>query len=175
MPITPWRIRPWASADTPSLRAMYNTTWTTTYGATLGPDMLQSLLALLDPPDLSAILPGEDGRTTIAEAGPPFARQIMGSIIAAERGQTAYVWAMYVAPDHQRQGIGSALLRQGTSWLSTAALVEVRVIRSSIGALGFYKSYGFQEAGTEDAQMQGRILPTVIMTVPRADLNRCLA
>jgi ribosomal protein S18 acetylase RimI-like enzyme len=164
------RIRPWTSADTPGLRAMYRATWTATYGPTHGPKVLKSLLALLDPPDLSGVLPQADGRTTVAESGAASSRQIIGSIIAAERGRTAYLWAMYVAPDHQRQGIGGALLRQGTDWLSTSEALEVRVMQSSHGAVAFYRTYGFREMAIEDTELApGLPLRTIVMTVPRPE------
>jgi ribosomal protein S18 acetylase RimI-like enzyme len=165
------QIRPWTSADTPSLRAMYRETWTATYGPTLGADVLQSLLSTLDPPDLSSILPGEDGRTTVAEAGPPHTQEIIGSIIVAERSRTAYLWAMYVSPYHQRQGIGRALLRVGTDGLSSADTLEVRMIGSSLGAFAFYQSFGFQETARDDTELApGLVLSTVVMTVRRPAL-----
>jgi ribosomal protein S18 acetylase RimI-like enzyme len=172
------QIRPWTSADTPGLRAMYRETWHATYGRTLSAPVLQALLALLDAPGLSAILPAADGRATVADAGGSAAAEIVGSIIVAERGRTAYIWAMYVAPGYQRQGLGRALLRQGTGWLSTAETLEVRVIRSSTGAMAFYEAFGFRETAIEDTNLGGGdgrdvlLLQTVVMTASRAEFNR---
>jgi ribosomal protein S18 acetylase RimI-like enzyme len=76
-----------------------------------------------------------------------------------------HVW---VAPRHQRQGIGEALLRQALAVASQAGDRVVRVT-SDPQALGFYERLGGRLAGNLPAPMPGmpeRTLPVLELPVP---------
>lgn len=68
-----------------------------------------------------------------------------------------YVYALYVAPEQQGQGIGRRLM---DAMLAHCAAPEIR-LRSSINAVGFYRRYGFAAEG-EEAVFKGiRFVPMV--------------
>jgi len=88
---------------------------------------------------------GEDA--WVAEEG----GRIVGWISAAAsrdadaRPFTGEIWAVYVAPDHWRSGIGRLLCADAEQRLATQGMVEVTLwlLRDNERALRFYQSMGF--------------------------------
>jgi GNAT superfamily N-acetyltransferase len=74
-------------------------------------------------------------------------RQQLAGFAAVDR-DTQTVWALFVAPDAEGQGVGSALLREMLSWAAGAGLDRLR-LSTAIGtrAEGFYRAAGWREAG----------------------------
>lgn len=70
---------------------------------------------------------------------------------------------LFVDPAHQRQGIGSALLRHLEAFVPPG-LFENIFVYSSQGAEGFYRSQGYQSGGKHDYRFAGLSIPTVFMT-----------
>ena len=64
----------------------------------------------------------------------------------ASLDNSGYLDLIYVHKDHQRQGIGSALLAQLEKTAATLQLTEISV-QSSITAKPFFKARGFIETG----------------------------
>jgi ribosomal protein S18 acetylase RimI-like enzyme len=64
----------------------------------------------------------------------------------------AFIWGMYVAPEHRRKGVGRSLLAQAVQHASQS--LGVRVLNLSVNtqnkaAVALYKAMGFQIYGTE--------------------------
>ena len=97
--------------------------------------------------------------------------RVVGSAVVAERGSVAYLWGMYVQPDHQRCGIRRALLRHVAGWLPAYAVVEARVLASSPWAVAFYGRHGFREVGEEAFEAAaGHAVRAMVMAARRAEL-----
>lgn len=157
---TTFDIRPIVPDDTDGLLALWRETWSATYGSTLGTDALAAMLAGLDQNGIAGMLPGRDERGyCLASQG-----EVIGSVIMAERGETAYLWGLYVRPDWQRRGIGSRLLRGSALGIEAATRVEVRVLSVSVAAISFYRKHGFTGIGEEDTEISDRVVrPCLVM------------
>jgi len=140
-------------------------TWEATYRPLVGDAAVAAMMASIDATDGRDMLPGADERASVAVAGD----QIIGNAVVADRGHTAYLWGMYVHPEHQARGVGKGLLRHAMGSPVAAPRVEASVLRSSRGAVRFYELLGFMEAGPTDlALAPGRAsLPGIIMAVAR--------
>jgi len=75
--------------------------------------------------------------------------KLIGTTVYAERQGYVYVWGMYVHPDNQRTGVGSALLKEVAQSVAEESRIEVSVVKQSVGALNFYKRHGFQTYKSE--------------------------
>jgi ribosomal protein S18 acetylase RimI-like enzyme len=67
---------------------------------------------------------------------------------------TGELWAIYVAPDHWRRGVGQRLWSDAEEQLRRAGFLDVTlwVLKENTGALGFYRANGFAvDPGIEKA------------------------
>ena len=71
---------------------------------------------------------------------------------------------LHVSPEHQRQGIGRALLEH-LKGMTPAALFPDVFVYSSIQSVGFYKACGFVEMGPFCFDVGGETLPVVFMAL----------
>jgi ribosomal protein S18 acetylase RimI-like enzyme len=89
------------------------------------------------------------GETWLAQEGP----RVVGALILMET-RAAGVWEIMnlaVAPDLQRQGVGTRLLRKARALAKQrgAHRLEVGTGNSSLGPLAFYQRFGFRIIGVE--------------------------
>ena len=70
---------------------------------------------------------------------------------------------LYVAPQHQRTGIGRRLLAHLESMVPSVLFPDLFVY-SSPAAVGFYRAHGFQLRGQHPFVIEGEELSTVFMT-----------
>lgn len=160
------RIRAVTSEDASGLVDLWRETWTQTYGPSLGAARLDGLLRGLAG-GIGAMLPGRGERGYCLSAN----SQIIGSAVVNEPGRTAYLWGMYVHPQHQRAGVGSRLLAHVVRSLSVAERLEIRALRTSRGALAFYRGWGFEPVGDEEIELMsgvsvtGRVLVADVATL----------
>lgn len=66
------------------------------------------------------------------------------------------VRAVYVHPDHARNGVGRLLLRALESLAQDRGLAELR-LTSSLNAVAFYRSQGYEEVGRTTFELRGGI------------------
>lgn len=145
--------------DVPSLVALWRETWTKTYGPSLG---LSTLNAMLQPLNqgVASMLPGNGERGYCLVLG----TKVIGSAVVRERGQTAYLWGMYVLPEQQRAGVGSQLLAYVVQDLMLSKNIEARVLQSSTSAQEFYQACGFELVGEETTEVMASVpLPTLVL------------
>jgi len=77
----------------------------------------------------------------------PIACLWLGSAIDQLRGDRhTHIFLIYVAPDHRRQGIGSALMHQAEAWARARGdrQIGLQVFQSNQVALRLYQMRGFQ-------------------------------
>jgi ribosomal protein S18 acetylase RimI-like enzyme len=93
----------------------------------------------------------------------------LAGVAALERvGGEAVLEHVWVAPIHQRQGVGEALVRHALAIASAAGDRTLRVT-SDPQAVGFYERLGGRVAGSTPAPMPGmpeRVLPVLELTPP---------
>ncbi|PYE29739.1 ribosomal protein S18 acetylase RimI-like enzyme [Rhizobium sp. PP-F2F-G38] len=152
-------FRPITPDDSADLEKLWRTSWTLTYGLSLGPDALSKMLKDLDDNGVASMLPGtgERGYCMVRKD------EISGTAVIIERGDTAYLWGMYVHPQQQRKGLGSLLLKGVAKAITDAQKVEIRVLGSSPQALAFYQKHGFVESGREAVDLLGTLTAEAIV------------
>ena len=116
---------------------------------TLGIEALKAMLAELDANGTASMLPGNGERGYCAVCG----NSIIATAIINEREDIGYLWGMYVASEHQRAGIGSALLSACLSSLTCARTLEVRVLETSSWAISFYQRHDFAITGWDYTEL----------------------
>ena len=142
------QIREFVENDRKELEEFWETIWCVTYGPVVGRVAFNLMLTALGTSGMRNMLPSDDEKTFVAVLN----SEIIGSAILAERGFNAYLWGMYVHPDHQRRGIGTALLRHATKTLTGSTAIKTTILTSSIKAVAFYQRYGFKKLRREPAQ-----------------------
>lgn len=92
---------------------------------------------------------GQEGATLLS--GQTYPKPIgclwLGHAIDQPTGERhAHVFLLYVAPDHRRQGIGSALMHQAETWAKSngARQIGLQVFETNQPALSLYGSLGYQ-------------------------------
>jgi ribosomal protein S18 acetylase RimI-like enzyme len=71
---------------------------------------------------------------------------VVGSIMAGYDGHRGWLYALAVLQSHQRQGIGTALVREAETRLSAMACTKINLqVRSSnVAVVRFYQSLGYE-------------------------------
>ena len=71
---------------------------------------------------------------------------VLGSIMAGYDGHRGWLYAVAVLQSHQRQGIGTALVREAENRLAAMGCTKINLqVRSSIIAvISFYQSLGYE-------------------------------
>ncbi|WP_245622801.1 GNAT family N-acetyltransferase [Lysinibacillus contaminans] len=81
------------------------------------------------------------------------------------KDELAELFAIYLIPKIQGQGIGTALLQHGMQALQGAKSLTVCVEKDNITGVHFYNAKGFQISDEFDDQFDGHILKTVRMVL----------
>jgi GNAT superfamily N-acetyltransferase len=71
----------------------------------------------------------------------------MGSAIDQTSGdRQAYIFLLYVAPEHRRQGIATALMHQAETWTTAQGMrqIALQVFGKNKNAVEFYRRLGYQ-------------------------------
>ena len=71
--------------------------------------------------------------------------RILGYVIGVKMGCKGIIISLAVHPEYRRQGYGSRLVQAVTERLA-AAVLEIQVRRSNMGAQCFYTSLGFEKS-----------------------------
>ena len=71
---------------------------------------------------------------------------VVGSIMAGYDGHRGWLYALAVLQSHQRQGVGTALVREAETRLSAIGCTKINLqVRSSnIAVVSFYRSLGYE-------------------------------
>lgn len=81
-----------------------------------------------------------------------------------DQGQTE-LSAIYLLPEYQGEGIGSALLTAGFEKLKDVKEIHLDVEKENVIGASFYKSKGFKAVKEHDDNFDGHILKTVRMVL----------
>jgi ribosomal protein S18 acetylase RimI-like enzyme len=83
-----------------------------------------------------------------------------------------YLQALYVAPEHWEEGVGTALLRAvGERLPSWARHVVLEAFSENERAAAFYRARGFEPVGENSFEHRGTAYPTTVWRLPVATLR----
>lgn len=162
-------IRAIGVADRAALLDHWSATWRATYSSAHGAAVVERMIAAVAA-DLAVMLPGTGERGLAAVLG----ERIVGTAVFVERGRIAHLWGMYVRPQAQRCGIGTALMERVARSIAAAELVEVRALETSPWAIAFWRRLGFDEIGREHQTIapDHPPVPALVMTASPAGVLR---
>ena len=120
-------------------------TWPVTYGPIAGEEYVAMGLAKWWTKD--ATIPAiRAGRVTVAEVD----GEVVGIASVGPHESHLALWKLYVLPEHQGRGIGSALLDSVVDRArEDHPQIRVSYLNGNTSAEGFYRSKGFVEIGRE--------------------------
>lgn len=87
------------------------------------------------------------GLSPVVRRSHPIACLWLGVAIDQIKGdRNAHIFLLYVAPEHRRQGIGSALMTHAENWALSRGdrQIGLQVFQSNQPALALYQSLGFE-------------------------------
>lgn len=94
--------------------------------------------------------------------------EILGFLAARKDGESQEVYAQFVLPEHQQQGLGSHLLEVATIWFDSLYPIRLRMVSYLGKAADFYKKHGFRVDPTANVEFlrfpSGKSVPTVELT-----------
>jgi|SRR5215217_5816795 len=147
-----YRVKSASPDNAASLIAVWRKTWPTTYASTLGEHAVKAMLDDLDRNGVATLLP-EVGAQALCLLNRD---KVVGTAIHSFGRPVVYLWGMYVVPQHQRLGAGTALFRCVQAAAGEKS-IEVRVVQSSRQASRFYRKLGFTAVREEVTE----IMPNV--------------
>lgn len=72
---------------------------------------------------------------------------LQGFALLQRDGTEIILYMLYVHPERQRQGVGTALLDAGIASLPGAKAIRLEVLQANTAAIAWYKSQGFESYG----------------------------
>ena len=136
-------LRPLAAEDVDAVCALARTVWQATYPALISQAQIDAMLAdRYSPQRIRAQLGDSRQAWWVALQGAVPA----GIAHVLLEGVRCKLDKLYVHPDHQRQGIGAALLHAGADWARAhqARHLWLQVNRGNAQAIRAYEKYGYK-------------------------------
>lgn len=156
-------IRPARAADREAIREVARDTWHDTYDE-LDPETIDETVAdWYDDDSFSDALEKPGTAVLVAESDDEVVGFAHG-VVSEDEGD---VLRMYVHPDHQRKGIGTALHERLRTSLEDFHMNRMRAIdlASNAGGRQFYEHLGFEESGEGEVEMGGETRREVVYTL----------
>ncbi|MGE8078792.1 N-acetyltransferase family protein [Peribacillus loiseleuriae] len=155
-------IRPMQKEDIKEVQQVAQTSWHTTYEGIIPLEIQESFLN-------SAY--NDEMMQRRLEHTIIFVSEVEGKIVGFanfspvnESGE-AGLEAIYLYPEYQGEGIGTALLREGIKNLEGVKAILINVEKENKIGATFYKSKGFKMVSEFDDDFDGHILKTVRMVL----------
>lgn len=164
--MTGWQIREAVPGDAAEIRAVAAAGWRATYGDILSTETIDAALAeWYDEAGLREQLTDEAVGYFVAEA-----ERVVGYCSGSGADGTGYLGALYVDPECQRSGVGTALLGRFERWARERGCPElrIRVIADNDGGRRFYETRGYRVRERGEEELFGE---TVQMAVFGGDLD----
>lgn len=140
------RVRRASEDDLDAVRQLLHDTWHATYDATMGVDVVNDITSRWHSKEnLSRQLSDPDGCFLVSESPDG---TIVGHAAAVRKAADVVSLArLYVLPQQQGGGAGTALLEAVTDWAGQGTKIELEVETSNAPAIGFYRKHGFCDDG----------------------------
>jgi ribosomal protein S18 acetylase RimI-like enzyme len=159
-----WQIREATPGDIPEIQSVAEAGWQATYGDILDSETIDAALAeWYDEQSLEKVIEDETVGYFVAEA-----EQVVGYCSGSGTDGTGYLGAIYVDPDEQRSGIGTALLDRFEQWARSEGCTELRieVIADNEAGRRFYETRGYQIRESEERDVFGESVSVAIFGGP---------
>ncbi|WP_342527723.1 GNAT family N-acetyltransferase [Chryseomicrobium sp. FSL W7-1435] len=153
-------IRRMKDEDISAVQEVAKTSWNTTYEAIIPLDVQANFLKVAYNPDqLKRRL--NHSLFLVAEAE----GRIVGfaNYSNVQDDHSAELAAIYLHPQYQGKGIGSALLHRGIAELDGIQSVFINVEKENWSGLSFYSAKGFQVVREFEEDFDGHLLKTIRM------------
>lgn len=156
------RIRLATAQDCAAIRTVASEAWAATYASTIAPHNQHAFLQqAYSDGALAQQLQRPGGRLVVAEVG----QRVVAYAASLERTpEAAELQSLYVLPEHQGQGVGSALLRHEMARLAERGIqvLLVSVLRENERARRFYEHHGFQAFSQDTAPVGDQQIVEVV-------------
>ncbi|WP_293032625.1 GNAT family N-acetyltransferase [Natronococcus sp.] len=156
-------IRPATADDRESLRELARETWHDTYDELSSDVIDETIDDWYGDEELERALSEPGTAVLVAEAD----GEIAGFAHGVVQGEEGDVLRMYVHPDHQREGIGTALHERLREDLEDFNMSWMRAIdlASNEGGRTFYEELGFEQTGEGEVEIGGESQREVVYTL----------
>lgn len=141
-------VRRASADDLDAVRQLLQDTWHATYDATMGIEVVSDITSRWHSKEnLTRQLADPDGCFLVAENS---SGTIVGHVGAVRKSTDLVSLArLYVLPELQGGGAGTALLTAVTDWAGHGTTIELEVETVNTPALGFYRKRGFTDEGQQ--------------------------
>lgn len=139
-------VRTASERDLDAIKALLAEAWHATYDAIYGVERVNEITTEWhSPAALKARLTRPNSEFLVADDG----KQIAGMAFAAATSdaKTLVLYQLYVAPAHQRAGIGRMLLEEIEQCFPEARTIRIEVEEANSQALRFCLANGFSKSG----------------------------
>ncbi|ELY64769.1 GNAT family N-acetyltransferase [Natronococcus jeotgali] len=156
-------IRPAATNDRESLRRIARETWHDTYDELSEETIDETIDDWYGDEELERALSEPGTAVLVAEAD----GEVVGFTHGVVQGEEGDVLRMYVHPDRQREGIGTALHERLREDLEDFNMSLMRAIdlASNEGGRAFYEGLGFERTGDGEVEIGGESRREVVYTL----------
>jgi GNAT superfamily N-acetyltransferase len=103
---------------------------------------------------ISRVISDEEVVVAIERTGRGWVVELDGRIVgfAIGNAMTGNIWALFMEPEHERQGYGRRLLDEMVTWLFSHGLTRLWLTTEPhTRAQGFYKAAGWHNAGVVES------------------------
>lgn len=147
------RLREATPDDIPAIQEVGRRVWHATYRELLKQETITAAIeAWYDDEALRDSLTRESAVTFVVDTG----EDIRGYGTTTWEDHTAELKSLYVHPDHQGQGLGTALLAKLIETMPFRIhKLTLRVLTGNTGAKRFYERHGFECIRTEEDELFG--------------------
>lgn len=157
-------VRPATTDDVPAIREVADAAWWDTYPGVLDTEQIREGLATLYDADfLERVLDERDDLLfLVAERD----SQVVGFASAQQTfADEVELYTLFVHPDHQRDGVGTALLEAVETTAREADVDRLRtgVLAGNHAARGFFEEHGFERTETVTTEVGGSSHPEDVL------------
>lgn len=151
------RIEKASVADVKAIQAVLRATWLDTYSPYLAQATLDEVTNVWhDAALLEARIRGDEVFFAVAKRPDG---EIAGLVTAQRRPPDAlFIYRLYVRPDLQHQGLGTALYQATLSEFPGTRKVRLQVVADNAKGFAFWRKLGFTESGGHDETVAGETI-----------------
>lgn len=153
-------IRKMHYEDTKKVQSLAKTTWNATYEGIIPLEVQNNFLNLYY---------SDESMKQRIERSIVFVAEVEGKVVGfanystVREGGKVELAAIYIYPEFQSKGIGTALIQQAVKELKGIKEIYINVERDNKNGMNFYKAKGFKIVKESDVEFDGHILKQVRM------------
>jgi len=156
-------IRQAEAGDIREIRALLNETWHATYDEVFGPGKVDEYCEFWH--SIETLAKRIEMGNTVMLVAHRDDLAVATACASHEPRAKMTLKQLYVKPDHQGTGIGSALYEHLLELMPPFKRIELEVEPGNKGAIAFYQKHGFQVTGmVDDCGGTGDLIKALLMT-----------